>query len=198
MPGEIERVDAVEHPEVVGLAPHDLLPATADAERDAAELDVRIELAQLVLEGDRVETRLAERIETQLRDRELVVGLARLRCRDADLGGVLEVVQAAVGTGVVPAVDVLLLEEAGREAVDAVVDAAPQERQRRLLDERDVVLGDELATLEPVVVEADVRRVPVLDVLPGGGVGRAKEVLGLGVAGDLEIPEPQRRTRGSR
>src|SRR5262249_59443234 len=61
------------------------------------------------------------------------------------------------------AVDVLLLEEAGSEAVDAVVDSAPEQRERRLLDERDVVLGDELAALEPVVVEADVGGVAVLD-----------------------------------
>src|SRR5262249_44207457 len=45
---------------------------------------------------------------------------------------------------------------------------------------------------EPVVVEADVRGVAVLDVLPGGGVGGAEEVLRLGVAGDLQRPEPER------
>src|SRR5262249_20899468 len=112
----------------------------------------------------------------------------------ADLGGVVEVVHALV----VPAVDVLLLEEAGGEAVDAVVDAAPEQGEGRLFDERDVVLGDPLAALDPVVVEADVGRVAVLDVLPGGGVGGADQILRLGVARDLQRPEPERGPGRSR
>src|SRR5262249_34702802 len=105
VPGEVEGVDAVEHPEVVGLAPDDLLAAAADGERDAAELDVGVELAQLVLEPEGVERLGAERLQVQVRDGEQLVGVARLPRRDADLGGVLEVVEALV----VSAVDVLLL-----------------------------------------------------------------------------------------
>src|SRR5262249_7484680 len=188
VPGEVEGVDAVEHPEVVGLAPHDLLPPAADAERNAPELDVGVELAQLVLELEGVERVGPQGPEVQVGNGEQLVRVAGLRRRDADLGGVLEVVQAAV----VSAVDVLLLEEARGGVVDAVVDAAPEQRERRLLDEGDVVLADPLAALEPVVVEEDVRGVAVLDVLPGGGVGGAEEVLRLGVAGDLQRTEPER------
>src|SRR5262249_19983015 len=188
VPGEVERVDAVEHPEVVGLAPHDLLAPAADGERNPPELDVGVELAQLVLELEGVERVGPQGPEIQVGNGEQLVRLAGLRRRDADLGGVLEVVQAAV----VPAVDVLLLEEARGGVVDAVVDAAPEQGERRLLDEGDVVLADPRAALEPVVVEADVGGVAVLDVLPGGGVGGAEEVLGLGVAGDLQRPEPER------
>src|SRR5262249_4203725 len=99
---------------------------------------------------------------------------------------------------VVPAVDVLLLKEPRRERVDAVVDAAPEQGGGRLLDEGEVVLGDELAALDPVVVEKDVRRVAVLDELPGGGVWRPDQVLRLSIARDLQRPEPERGAGVSR
>src|SRR5262249_32670564 len=63
VPGEVEGVDAIEHAEVVGLAPHHLLAAAADGERDAAELDVGVELAQLVLEPEGVERLGAEGLQ---------------------------------------------------------------------------------------------------------------------------------------
>src|SRR5262249_23752699 len=135
--------------------------------------------------------------EVQVGDREqLVPRTARLR--DADLRGVGEVVDEIELAGlrveerIVLAVDVVLLEEARGGVIDAVVDAAPEQREGRLLDEGDAVLPDPLAALEPVVIEEDVSGVAVLDVLPGGGVGGAEEVLGLGIAGDLQRPEPER------
>src|SRR5262249_46983049 len=85
-----------------------------------------------------------------------------------------------------------------RERVDAVVDTAPQQREGRLLDEGDVVLGDPLAALDPVVVEPDVSRVAILDELPGGGVGRPDQVLRLRVARALQRPEPERGAGVSR
>jgi hypothetical protein len=50
VPREVERIHAVEHAEVVGLAPDDLLAAGADRERDVAELQVDVGLAELVVE----------------------------------------------------------------------------------------------------------------------------------------------------
>ena len=54
MPRQIERVDAIEQTEVVRLAPHDLLLAHAQAERDVGEVDVDVRLAQVVLVLERV------------------------------------------------------------------------------------------------------------------------------------------------
>src|SRR5262249_61661824 len=167
------------------LAHADLLAPAADGERNAPELDVGVELAQLVLELEGVERVGPQGPEVQVGNGEQLVRLAGLRRWNADPGGVLEVVQALV----VAAVDVLLLEEARGGVIDAVVDAAPEQRERRLLDEGDVVLADPLAALEPVVVEEDVRGVAVLDVLPGGGVGGAEQVLRLGVTGDRQPTE---------
>src|SRR4030095_10176307 len=89
------------------------------------------------------------------------------------------------------AVDVRLLRESRRDVVESVVDAAPEDRERRLLDEGDVVLGDELAALEPVVVETEVGGVAILDELPGARVGSPEEVLRLHVAGHLQVAEAQ-------
>ena len=65
VPGEVERVGAVEHAEVVRLAPHDLLPPGAHGERDAAELDVGVGLAELVLELEGVPRTLAEAVDRE-------------------------------------------------------------------------------------------------------------------------------------
>ena len=54
MPRGVERVGAVEHAEVVGLAPDDLLLAKSEAHGDAGELQVGVGLAQLILEFERV------------------------------------------------------------------------------------------------------------------------------------------------
>src|SRR5207247_271711 len=140
VPGEVERVGAVEHPEVVGLAPYDLLASGADGEREVAELDVGVELAQLVVELERVAVLLAEAA-----DLEHVAG------KTLELPVLVERQVAAVR----PPVDVLLLDEARGGVVDAVVGAPPDERQVRAVDERDVVLVVELPGLEPVVVEPD-------------------------------------------
>src|SRR4030095_1165741 len=95
VPGQVERVGAVEHAEVVGLAPHDLLAAAADREWEAAELDVHPQLAQLVLELERVERLVAEAVQAEVVDRE---ALERRRLaggvRDADLRRLVEVVAA--------------------------------------------------------------------------------------------------------
>src|SRR5207253_10958542 len=82
--------------------------------------------------------------------------------------------------------------------VDAVVDPAPEDEEVRALEERDVVLVVEEPGLQPVVVEPDVRRVPVLDVLVGALVRGAGQVLGLQVARELDGPELLRGDRSSR
>src|SRR5262249_34846944 len=178
VPGEIERVHAVEHAEVVRLAPHDLLPARAHAERQIAELDVGVELAQRILEAEDVAfvARDAVELEDAGREATLAAGLGERQV-------------AAVRAHV----DVLLLAEAGRRVVDAVVDAAPQDRQARLVDERDVVLVVELPGLEPVVVEAQVDGVAVHDELVGVDVRSPHDVRGLNVAGRLYRSELRHR-----
>src|SRR5207249_7553489 len=50
VPGEIERVGAIEHPKVVALAPDDLLPAGTHTERQVAKREIDVGLAQRVLE----------------------------------------------------------------------------------------------------------------------------------------------------
>src|SRR5262249_11024211 len=131
VPVEGERVGAVEHAEVVGLAPYDLLPAGAHGERDAAELDVGVRLAQLVVELERVALVVREAVQVE-----------RLPA-EALRAGEVEDVHAAVGLSV----DVLLLDEARRGVVDAVVDPAVLDEEVRALEEWDVVLVVELAGL---------------------------------------------------
>src|SRR5262249_20922975 len=112
VPGEVEGVRAVEHPEVVGLAPHDLLAAGADTERNAPELEVGVRLAELVVELERRPGDVRQRIEHQG-----ATGKTALLVRE------VEDVEAVVRLPV----DVLLLEDVRRRVVDAVVDATPQE-----------------------------------------------------------------------
>src|SRR5262249_6282558 len=85
-------------------------------------------------------------------------------------------------------VDVLLHEEAGRGVVDAVVHAAPEDREMRALDERDLVLAVEFSGLEPVVVESKMDRVPVHDVFVRLDVRRPRDVRGLEIARELDRP----------
>ena len=183
VPGEVEGVGAVEHAEVVGLAPDDLLAAGADAEGQVPELEVDVELAQLVVELERVAlaAREAAHLEHAARKAE-------------ELSVLVERHLVAVGA----AVDVLLLDEARGGVVDAVVDAAPDDRQVRGVDEGDVVLVVELAGLEPVVVEVDVGDVPVHDELVRVLVGRADDVHRLEVARELDRPELLRCSGGRR
>src|SRR5262249_27764289 len=142
------------------------------------ELEVDVGLAQLVLEPQGVERVLAERVEVQIVDREPFERRGPAG-GEADLRRVVEVVPR--GRAVDLPVDVGLLQESRSEGVDAVVDAPPEYAQGGLLDEGDVVLGDELAAVEPVVVDANVGGVAVLDELPGRGVRSADQVLGLRV-----------------
>src|SRR5581483_5826318 len=161
MPGQVERVGPVEHPEVVGLAPDDLLPARPDRERQTAELDIRVGLAQRAFELDGV-----ARGAVHARQLEHVA-------REPPADGEVVQIEPPVGAPV----NVFLLLEPRQEVVHAVVDAAIEKEQVRALDERDIVLVIELAALEPVVVEADVSRVPVLDELEGPGIGRPDDIL---------------------
>src|SRR5947209_16018500 len=122
---------SVEHAEVVALAPHDLLAAGAHRERDVAELDVGVGLAQLVVELEGVPVAAAEAAQGEHAARELRAALQL---------GEVEEVEAAVRSAMV----VLLLDEAGRGVVDAVVDAPPDDGEVRAVDERNVVLVVEL------------------------------------------------------
>ena len=54
MPGGIQRVGAVEHPQVVGLAPHHHLPANAQGQRQLGKLDVGEDLAKRTLKAQGV------------------------------------------------------------------------------------------------------------------------------------------------
>src|SRR4029453_5886273 len=91
VPRQVERVDAVEHAEVVGLTPHDLLAPAGDGERDAAELDVHPQLAQLVLELERVERVVAEPVQAEVVGREaLERRLLAGDVGDADLRRLIE------------------------------------------------------------------------------------------------------------
>ena len=182
MPGEVERVGAVEHAEVVGLAPDDLLPAGPHGERDAAELDVGVRLAELVVELERIPRTLAEAVYRE--------GLPL----EATQLGELEEVETPVRLPV----DVLLLENPRRRVVDAVVDAAVLDEEMRALEEGDGVFVIKLASLEPVVIELEVGGVPVLDELVGRHVRAAGEVLRLEVARELDRPQLGRRNGGFR
>src|SRR5207249_2767982 len=105
-------VHAVEHAEVVALAPDDLLAAGAERERNGAELDVGVGLAQLVVELEDVALAVAERADREvlLRENRPAAG----RVRDADLVGVVEEADELPGleAGIGLPVRVLLLEEA--------------------------------------------------------------------------------------
>src|SRR5713101_9497250 len=109
MPPQVERVDAIEHTEVVRFAPDDLLAAEAQAEGERLELDVEVRFAQLILELQGVASAGRQIIEPQM---------ARL------------------------SVDVAL-REPRRRVVDAIVDAAIQQKEARPVDERDVDLLDQ-------------------------------------------------------
>src|SRR5215471_17211206 len=50
MPGGVEGVGAVEHAEIIGLAPHDHLASETQCERDLCELNIAIRLAKNALE----------------------------------------------------------------------------------------------------------------------------------------------------
>jgi hypothetical protein len=73
VPGEIERVGAVEHAEVVGLAPDHLLLAGADRERNVPQLQVDVRLAELVIELERVALVAAQAVELQVVRMALIV-----------------------------------------------------------------------------------------------------------------------------
>src|SRR5262249_51643604 len=70
VPRQVQRVDAVEHAEVVRLAPDNLLAAATDGERNLTELHVDPGLTQLVLESERVERVLAEAVQVEVVDGE--------------------------------------------------------------------------------------------------------------------------------
>src|SRR6185369_7136291 len=134
VPGEVEGVDAVEHPEVVALPPDDLLAAGTDLQGQVPDLEIDVELPELVVELERVEGLVSEVVEPQ-----------RLPLPD----GLRELEQ--VETAVRAAVDVLLLQRVGRGVVDAVVDATPEEEEVRRVEERDIVAVVELAALGRLV-----------------------------------------------
>ena len=186
MPGEVERIGAVEHPEVVGLAPDDLLPARADREWDRPEFDVGVGLTELVVELERVALAVGETADRHLVVRQLREAAGGIG--NADLRRAVEDVEELTGleARIRAAVDVFLLDEARRRIVDAVVDAAIHEEQMRALDERDVVLVVEQPALEPVVIELDARRVSVLNELVVRVVWVTDEVLGLQVSRELD------------
>src|SRR5207249_7428657 len=188
VPGQVEGIDAIEHAEVVGLTPDDLLAAAAHRQRQPPELHVGVGLAELVVELERRALTVAEPAQLELPAPEPPE--ARRRA-EPDPGGIVEEVHSPVR----PSVDVLLLHEAGGEVVDAVVDAPPQEEKAGALDEGNVVLPVEPAGLEPVVVQADVSVVAVRDVLIRARVGVADEVLSLQVARELHRSESLGRGR---
>src|SRR5438034_8888718 len=136
----------------------------------------------MVVELERRALTMAEPAQLELPAPE---PLEARRRAEPDPGGIIEVVHSPVR----PSVDVLLLHEARRDVVDAVVDAAPQEQEVGSLEEGDVVLPVEAAGLEPVVVQADVGGVWILDVLVRARVGVADEVLRLQVARELQRSE---------
>ena len=163
MPGEVERVGAIEHAEVIALAPDDLLAARAHDERNAPEPDVGVGLAELVLELEGVASALGQ------------PGQREVFPREPPQLGVLEQRVTRVGLPV----HVLLLERVRRRVVDAVVDTAVLDEQEGAFDERDGVLVVELPRLHPVVLELEMGRVPVLDELEVRVVGMANQVLAL-------------------
>src|SRR5438552_2192877 len=178
-PGEVERVHAIEHAEIVGLAPDDLLSAGPDGEREVPELDVRVELAQLVVELERLALAVREATHLEHAARETLQPPVLVERQVVDVR--------------VP-VEVLLLHDARRGVVDAVVDAAPEHREVRALDEGDLVLVVEPSGLEPVVVEPDVGGVPVHDVLVRVHVRGTDDVRRLQIPRELDRSELLRRS----
>src|SRR5207247_1134566 len=112
VPGQVEGIDAIEHAEVVGLAPDDLLAAAADRQRQPPELQVDVGLAELVVELERRALTPAEPAQLELPAPE---PLEARRRAEPDPGGIIEVVHSPVR----PSVDVLLLHEARRDVVGA-------------------------------------------------------------------------------
>ncbi len=159
MPGKIERVGAIEEAKAVRLAPDDLLATGPDAEV-ADEIDVDVRLAQHVLELESVAGALVEVIEVVEAPVDLLAGELALGLH---AGGVVE---------------------------DAVVDAAIEQKQVRLLDElREVEAIEEVPSLDPLPVDADLGGVALLDELVLVHVGMAYDLHRSEVARELERTE---------
>ena len=156
VPRGVERVGAVEHTEVVGFAPDDLLLAEAKADRNVRQADVDVRFAELVLELE---------------------GVAR---------ALREVVKVALGGAPRLAAAEVALTERRLVVVDAVVYAAVEQEELRALDERQIEAVDPLALLDPVPVDAGAERIALLDEVVLVDVRVTDDVLRLEIARQLE------------